>query len=415
MPALFGRDFLSQLELKVVEKSDLLDQTGMILVDSPGMIDQPGESSERTDKDRGYDFKGVVKYLAERADVILMIFDPDKPGTTFESLDVLTSCLNGVSSKLLLILNKVDDFKTVHDFARAYGALCWNLSKMIPRKDMPFIYTMYVPIEEPKAMENEPVLQKLLTDEFDGTRDEVFREIKRAPDRATDNLVNTLKLTTLKLKMHCTILEACRNEYRWLDTIWKGITLGIGAVGATIALTYIIRTAGNSSVPPSAPPIAKEAVESVAATVEWKKDWEMYQRNARGTFSLWTLTKIVGSTIAGVASSFRFSQFNLQEKQRTVLEWLPDVFHRTYDQPLKRGDSTSDALLSRWKSVEPFLIQTLQSTPLETIPEFRLHDKAYLDDVLSIHIPRLDRTVRNRGGDDHKYLSFKHKLPVTDF
>ena len=43
-----------------------------------------------------------------------MMFDPDKPGTTFETLDVLTSSLQDVSSKVLLILNKVDDFKTVH-------------------------------------------------------------------------------------------------------------------------------------------------------------------------------------------------------------------------------------------------------------------------------------------------------------
>jgi hypothetical protein len=62
------------------------------------------------------------------------MFDPDKPGTTFETLDVLTTSLRDMTSKVLLILNKVDDFKTVHDFARAYGALCWNLSKVIPRK-----------------------------------------------------------------------------------------------------------------------------------------------------------------------------------------------------------------------------------------------------------------------------------------
>lgn len=70
----------------------------------------------------------------DRADVVLVMFDPDKPGTTFETLHVLTTGLLKYSSKLLLILNKVDDFETVHDFARAYGALCWNLSKVIPRK-----------------------------------------------------------------------------------------------------------------------------------------------------------------------------------------------------------------------------------------------------------------------------------------
>ncbi|OWZ00985.1 hypothetical protein PHMEG_00027714, partial [Phytophthora megakarya] len=140
---LFGREFVSQVELKVVADSQLLDEGGLMIVDSPGMIDPPGTSIDRTDKDRGYDFKRVVQWFADRADVILVMFDPDKPGTTFETLDVLTKSLQGMSSKVLLILNKVDDFQTVHDFARAYGALCWNLSKVIGRKDLPFIYTMY--------------------------------------------------------------------------------------------------------------------------------------------------------------------------------------------------------------------------------------------------------------------------------
>ena len=32
---------------------------------------------------------------------------------------------------------QVDQFSKMHDFARAYGSLCWNLSKVIPRKDLP--------------------------------------------------------------------------------------------------------------------------------------------------------------------------------------------------------------------------------------------------------------------------------------
>ena len=87
--------------------------------------------------DRGYDFHRVVKWFAERADVILLFFDPDKPGTTGETLSVMTHCLAGMDHKLHIILNKVDQFDNVHDFARSYGALCWNLSKVIHRKDLP--------------------------------------------------------------------------------------------------------------------------------------------------------------------------------------------------------------------------------------------------------------------------------------
>ena len=54
-----------------------------MLVDSPGMIDAPVNVSNTSDKmmDRGYDFPGVVRWLAQRADIVLLFFDPDKPGS----------------------------------------------------------------------------------------------------------------------------------------------------------------------------------------------------------------------------------------------------------------------------------------------------------------------------------------------
>lgn len=99
------------------------------MVDSPGMIDspvsrtgfsaydtaappafggRPGELGRRgSDSTRGYDFEGVVKWFAERADVILLFFDPDKPGTTGETLSILTNSLPGMDHKLYIVLNKV--------------------------------------------------------------------------------------------------------------------------------------------------------------------------------------------------------------------------------------------------------------------------------------------------------------------
>merc|ERR1712159_885188 len=129
-----------------------------MMVDSPGMIDSPGQGAQfsltgMADEDdsdpltssRGYDFKGVTRWFAERADVILLFFDPDKPGTTGETNQILTSSLSGLDHKLHIVLNKADQFYRVNDFARAYGSLCWNLSKVIPRKDLPRVYTMCLP------------------------------------------------------------------------------------------------------------------------------------------------------------------------------------------------------------------------------------------------------------------------------
>lgn len=129
----FGPTLIHHTQLKV--RKDVASSNFM-LVDSPGMIDSPVPSQEM---DRGYDFQGVVKWFAERcvkmcgrynalgivvydantsfcfdrADVVLLFFDPDKPGTTGETLSVLLHSLGGMDHKLLIVLNKADQFKKV--------------------------------------------------------------------------------------------------------------------------------------------------------------------------------------------------------------------------------------------------------------------------------------------------------------
>lgn len=103
----FGPTLIHHSQLKI--RKDVASSNFM-LVDSPGMIDSPVPSQEM---DRGYDFQGVVKWFAERADVVLLFFDPDKPGTTGETLSVLLHSLAGMDHKLLIVLNKADQFKKV--------------------------------------------------------------------------------------------------------------------------------------------------------------------------------------------------------------------------------------------------------------------------------------------------------------
>mmetsp|Transcript_24511 Transcript_24511/g.51790 ORF Transcript_24511/g.51790 Transcript_24511/m.51790 type:complete len:288 (+) Transcript_24511:166-1029(+) len=110
----FGPTLIHHSQIKY-RKSPL----NFMLVDSPGMIDSPGNKEFM---DRGYDFPGVVRWFAHKADIVLLFFDPDKPGTTGETMSVLLNSLSGMDHKLLIILNKADQFEKIHDFARAYGS-----------------------------------------------------------------------------------------------------------------------------------------------------------------------------------------------------------------------------------------------------------------------------------------------------
>lgn len=56
---------------------------------------------------------GVVRWFAERADIVLLFFDPDKPGTTGETLSILLHSLGGMDHKLMIVLNKADQFEKV--------------------------------------------------------------------------------------------------------------------------------------------------------------------------------------------------------------------------------------------------------------------------------------------------------------
>ncbi|CAK9016975.1 Metacaspase-1A [Durusdinium trenchii] len=197
----FGQPFWGHFrrkKLKLPETSMM--PYGLQIVDTPGMIDMPVKS-ESMAGGRGYNFLEVVRWFAKRADLILLLFDPDRPGTTGESLDVLTRSMAGLDHKFVIILNKVDQLDSSVDFARAYGTLGWALSKVIPRKDIPQIYTMYnAGVEQEHgngaeeyfyvSMTGNGVRQhKLPLEAFRQKREEVVAEVLRARTRHWDNVI----------------------------------------------------------------------------------------------------------------------------------------------------------------------------------------------------------------------------------
>ncbi len=83
-------------------------------------------------------------------------------------MKVFTEALGSVDHKLLLVMNKVtlliyfrfdtnwghkvDTLLTLSDLSRTFGTLCWNLSKAISTKDMPYIHLSFIPGHEHKVV-----------------------------------------------------------------------------------------------------------------------------------------------------------------------------------------------------------------------------------------------------------------------
>lgn len=191
----FGKQFLDHLKLKKIPLQPLRD---LCLIDSPGLIDHAGAPG---DLSRGYDFPAVVREFASHADLIIFFFDPDKPGIIGESLRIFSDALADVMYKVLIVFNKVDTFADVRDFARTYGALCWNLSRIARTKDMPHIYCTFI-----QELVSSRQKQIDLVDFLKST-EELEHEVSRVGTRRRSNVIGAVLDASRCLRLHATICQ----------------------------------------------------------------------------------------------------------------------------------------------------------------------------------------------------------------
>lgn len=339
----FGPTLQHHTVLKI--RSDI--QSNFIMVDSPGMIDSPANFSGMSspEMDRGYDFTGVVRWFADRADVVLLFFDPDKPGTTGETLSVLLHALSGMDHKLLIILNKADQFEKIHDFARAYGSLCWNLSKVIPRKDLPRIYTMCLPVDATKDLPME--LQDLHS-----ARNEVVAEVRKAPQRRLDNVITQLQDAVRQLYMHAQIVQDIRQ--RWSNLYWQYRLTQIGSAVTGTSLAVALSTYGGVS--------ADVTGMIVASTVLVTGGLTWYQTVALAEW----------------------------EKEAHAPAQLSLAFQRTHSRAIQEGDEYVAAV---WQRIRDHLGVVLSHQSIGDIGVVSRGDLRRLEDLLDTSIPELRRKV----------------------
>lgn len=321
----FGDQLVSHIRLKLQPVELLRTVT---LIDSPGMIDEAKEENGR-----GYDFPGVVRWFAERADLVIIFFDPDKPGTTGETLQVFKESLNGIDHKLLIVLNKMDQCQNLHDFARAYGALCWNLGKVIPRKDLPMIYNTFVPLEgNPKS--------PLPMEDFERARGDLIEELRRVPMRRMDNQITQMQVFAERLRLHAFVIdEAVKRFRRSRVRSWVSLVIVFAAFGvAAFVAGWII----------ALPALAALAVVSVM---------------------------LVGLVF-------------LPLKKKRIISKFGDIFEGLHDRELLVRDR-SDDLRAMWEEVNPRARQVVEKQGLQSFAKLRRVDRDALNDLIEKDIPKL--------------------------
>ena len=321
---LFGGNFLQRLRIKVRRRELLRNVT---LIDSPGMID----SAEQT-VNRAYNFEGVVRTLAELCDMVFFLLDPDKPGTTGETVNVFAKCLVGMEFKLRVLLNKCDAFSSMYDFARTYGTACWNLARVLRTKDLPKIWTVYSGErrERPGGM--------LDFADFDRHREEFLSVFRDAAGRRRDNVFSQANADFCGLSIRMCVVNHVARRLAWLRLAASAVCALLSAAAAVLAWH--------------------------AAGVKFGEGGAMAIAAAATTAAI------------GLLSGYVFTRIAASVTRQVLAEEVDGIFASEYRHRISVG--TADGLKEAWSDNRDETAEVVRSAPLK-LPLFGELSRRRLD------------------------------------
>ncbi len=178
----FGVAFLSRFEGSQLPSSVLKSIT---LIDTPGIL-----SGEKQRTNRGYDFTRVVSWFAERADLIILLFDAHKLDISDE-LKGAIDALKGHEDKIRCILNKADQIDR-QQLMRVYGALLWSLGKTMTSPEVARVYVGSFWEESLKNLDN--------ADLFEMEEKDLMKDLAVLPRQSAVRKINELVKRIRKIK-----------------------------------------------------------------------------------------------------------------------------------------------------------------------------------------------------------------------
>lgn len=221
-----GQRFAAHFQLKKVNSPFLKD---LALIDTPGMLDSI------TERDRGYNYQDVIGDLAQIADLVLVLFDPHKAGTVREAHTSLRETLPArtFEDRVLFVLNRIDECASLNDLLRVYGTLCWNLSQITGRKDIPMIRLTYSPhASSVNSLDGGHAGDYLRY--LDNQREDLKKAILEAPRHRLDNLATFVETHSERLSHFLEALINYRKKLRFFQAKFFGTGFILSVLLATI-------------------------------------------------------------------------------------------------------------------------------------------------------------------------------------
>lgn len=229
-----GQRFASHFRIKKVNSPFLKD---LAIIDTPGMLDSV------TERDRGYNYQEVIADLAQKSGLILVLFDAHKAGTVREAHMSIRETLNFATfeDRVVFVLNRIDECTTFNDLLRVYGTLCWNLSQITGRKDIPMIRLTYSPQVAAKnlatctASDGPNAFLPLLENQ----RENLKQMILDTPRKQLDHLAAYYETHAERLSHYleavASFRERCRSHR--VRKLFTGFLVGVLGWGLTVFLT----------------------------------------------------------------------------------------------------------------------------------------------------------------------------------
>lgn len=223
-----GERFASHFRLKKVNSPFLKN---FAIIDTPGMLDSI------TERDRGYNYQEIIGDLAQISDLVLVLFDPHKAGTVREAYTSLRDTLPAKTfeDRVHFVLNRIDECASMIDLIKVYGTLCWNLSQMTGRKDIPLIrltYSLNAMAKRENDLNGEMGYLKYLENQ----REELKNEILEAPRHRLDHLASFVETHSGRLTHLLEALISYKRKLRLFKFkyFFAGILSGLITTGAVV-------------------------------------------------------------------------------------------------------------------------------------------------------------------------------------
>lgn len=189
----FGNNFLSRMEGVEIDSPILQNIT---------IIDTPGILSGQKQRGRNYDYEAVMKWFAERADLIIVMFDAHKLDISDELKRVMELMIPHLD-KIRIVLNKADSIST-QQLMRVYGALMWSLGKVM---NTPEVCRVYMGSFWDAPLQNAEQAELLQREEMD-----LLQDIMMLPQHAVMRRINELVKRARSVKVHAYVIHYLRKQ-----------------------------------------------------------------------------------------------------------------------------------------------------------------------------------------------------------